>query len=109
MIKVLKTLRIAIEVNLTSNNVLVLDTFTKEEFRSDDALVRMKGLGVPLVLGTDDDGICPIYECKTHGRHISVAREYCLAIETSQLKTQSEIETLIANGINRAFVRPPSP
>ena len=102
----LKTKQIPIEVNLTSNNILIADTFVHEEFGPADVLRGLNELGLRLILSTDDDGICPIYECKAHGRHISVSREFCLAIETKLLKTVHDIDSLISTAMNCAFVFP---
>jgi hypothetical protein len=49
----------------------------------------------PLVLETDDDGIWAIHKCQRHYHHISVAAEYCQAIECGDILEKEELQKMI--------------
>jgi len=108
MRKFLRENRIPIELNMTSNDMLVTDVFSRDVGRRNlNPLSHLRAMldeGLFVVIGTDDDGIWPIHKCQSHYSHISVASEVCNAIFTCNL-TGAEVLGLL-NRANQARFQP---
>eukprot|EP00041_Stephanoeca_diplocostata_P037403 m.1416275 g.1416275 ORF g.1416275 m.1416275 type:complete len:869 (+) comp25029_c0_seq123:163-2769(+) len=82
---------IVLEVNVTSNHVLLCGTGldASEQINDVYAMVcRMLELDLPIIFCTDNDGIWPIAACIEHEYHRSVAHQFCVCMmnETSSSK-----------------------
>lgn len=100
----LKENDIVCELNPTSNHMLLSSTFSSNENPKNERTLRMfLRERVPVVLGTDDDGIWAIHKCRRHHHHVSVAAEFCQAIECGDIQTSEELQSLIQWGRKSAF------
>jgi adenosine deaminase len=98
---------IVCELSPTSNHMLLPSTFhTGDRIANRRTLRCFLDEQLPVVLSTDDDGIWAIHKCKCHYRHISVAAEYCRAIECGDIGTESELQEMLWWGRYSAFCRP---
>lgn len=100
----LKDSEIVCELNPTSNHMLLSSTFgTATHLKNQRTLRMFLQEGVPVVLGTDDDGIWAIHKCRCHYHHVSVAAEYCQAIECGDIQSTEELEYMFNWGRKSAF------
>jgi hypothetical protein len=94
---------IVCELNPTSNHMLLPSTFhggTLHHQRTLPCFLREK---IPVVLATDDDGIWAIHKCKRHYHHVSVAAEYCQAIECGDIADEDQLKSMLFWGRQCAF------
>jgi adenosine deaminase len=98
---------IVCELSPTSNHMLLPSTFHNRERTTNKRTLRsFLDAKLPVVLSTDDDGIWAIHKCKCHHRHISVAAEYCRAIECGDIQNKDELEEMLYWGRHSAFCGP---
>jgi adenosine deaminase len=98
---------IVCELSPTSNHMLLPSTFHNRERTTNKRTLRsFLDAELPVVLSTDDDGIWAIHKCKCHHRHISVAAEYCRAIECGDIQSKDELEEMLYWGRHSAFCGP---
>jgi adenosine deaminase len=98
---------IVCELSPTSNHMLLASTFHSGARIANRRTLRcFLDEQLPVVLSTDDDGIWAIHKCKCHYRHISVAAEYCRAIECGDIRTESELQEMLWWGRYSAFCKP---
>jgi len=95
--------KIIFELNPTSNHMLLSDSFNGTNITNDRTLTAFFKLNVPVTLCTDDDGIWPIGKCTEHNSHISVAHEYCMAINRGEITELEQLISLIKNSRQYAF------
>ena len=79
--------KIVSELNPTSNHMLLIG--------NKRTLARFFELNLPVVLCTDDDGIWSIRKCSAHYSHISVAHEYCAAIEAGEIDSSDKLREML--------------
>lgn len=89
--KFVKEENIVLEVNVTSNHVLLCGTGLDASEQINDVysmVYRMLELDLPIIFCTDNDGIWPIAACIEHEYHRSVAHQFCVCMmnETSSSK-----------------------
>ena len=77
---------VAVEINLTSNDVILGVTGDDHPFEI------YRAYGVPVLLSTDDEGVS----------RIDLTHEYARAVETYDL-TYAEVKTLSYNSLRYAF------
>jgi adenosine deaminase len=99
----LKTENIPCELNPTSNHMLIPATFGRETVTNDRSLTAFLKYDLPVVLCTDDDGVWAIRKCSCHYHHISVAHEFCDAIQRGEITSIPSMEKLISDGRNYSF------
>lgn len=102
----LKALKITFELNLSSNHTLLADNFISATSRYCDAaasLRRFLDLELPVVLSTDDDGVWPIANCRAHHTHVSLAAEYCRAIDLGAFTETAHIVAMIDRAFEERF------
>lgn len=96
--------KIVCELNPTSNHMLLPSTFHTNNSNANKPTLRcFLEEGLPVVLATDDDGIWAIHKCKRHYHHVSVAAEYCQAIERSDILRKVELTEMLWWGRQSAF------
>jgi hypothetical protein len=96
--------KIIFELNPTSNHLLLSDSFVgTDKLTNDRTLSTFFDLNIPVTLCTDDDGIWSIGKCVHHHHHISVAHEYCVAIDRGEITTLDQLISLIQNSRQYAF------
>ena len=90
---------VPIEINLTSNSYLIHDPSVgmSDELR-----------GAACILSTDDDGIWAAGSCDLHNRHVSVAREYCVAIREGIIKSELQLQKFLDLSLYHAFYPRPT-
>jgi adenosine deaminase len=101
--KFLRDHHIPCELNPTSNHMLIPATFGGRTVTNDRTLTAFLEEGLPVVLCTDDDGIWAIHKCSCHYHHISVAHEFCDAIQRGEIHSEECVEKLISDGRRYAF------
>lgn len=100
----LREQEIVCELSPTSNHMLIPGTFNNcSAVTNDRSLESFLKKKLPVVLCTDDDGIWAIKKCASHHHHISVAHEFCEAIERKEIKFKDQLEKLISDGRKFAF------
>jgi len=99
----LKEKDIVCELNPTSNHLLLSDSYTKTTLSNNRTLAAFLKEGLPVTLCTDDDGIWAIHKCPKHYHHISVAYEYCQAIEHGDITTIKDLKDMLDAGRTYAF------
>jgi hypothetical protein len=96
------------ELNPTSNHMLIPGTFVRNQTVTNDrSLEGFFKHQVPVVLCTDDDGIWAIQKCERHHHHISVAHEFCEAIDRKEIKDKKQIDPLVSDGRKYSFAKRP--
>jgi hypothetical protein len=110
--KLLKDKEIAVEINITSNYVLLPNTagainnvFLMVKKMLDDKLI--------VIPGTDNDGIWPLSGCLEHKRHSNIAQELCTMLmhpvtaaslaEIDPRTNKSQLMSMIENGHKNTF------
>ena len=97
--------KIAFEVNITSNAYLLGPALRAGNYEKAIRLDSLRELGVPIILGTDDDGVWPIDRCTNpsgHPMHISLVAEYCRAID-SKLIELNDLEVALTDAKEFCF------
>jgi len=96
---VLRRFQIVCELNPSSNNMLLADTFsTSEHIKNNNTLKVFINAKLPVTLCTDDDG------CKVHHSHINVTSEYCNEIENENIPNAHYINMLVNYARKSAFI-----
>lgn len=98
----LKSKNVVCELNPTSNHMLLPDTFSSDHSGNRRTLRTFLNAKLPVILCTDDDGIWALNKCVEHRRHISVAHEYCSAVQNDGLR-RGEIEKMLDLGHQQRF------
>jgi hypothetical protein len=94
------------ELSPTSNHMLLPDSFCGDGGLSNSrTLTAYLKAKLPVVLCTDDDGIWALQKCVSHHRHISVAHEFCNAIQNEEL-TSADLKALMDAAIDAKFWPP---
>lgn len=88
--KFLRDKGIVCELNPTSNHMLLSSSFDGDNSNT-RTLRKFLTERVPVCLGTDDDGIWSIPRCNLHNSHVSIAAEYCKAIECGDIQSEKEL------------------
>jgi adenosine deaminase len=101
----LKEKRVVLELNPTSNHMLLTDSCVSKDGANTRTLPIFLQEGLLVVLCTDDDGIWAIHKCPHHYQHTSVAYEFCQAIERCEITTADQLDELV----NRAYAAAFSP
>ena len=99
---------VPVEVNLTSNCMLLADNFADAEFCHRNQLAEFHKHSFNVLLATDNDGVCPIPPCKEHDRHSSLAKEFCLGITLGAIGADTwSVHELTTNARLAAFIKAP--
>lgn len=100
----LQRYKIVCELNPTSNHMLLPSTFQQgAQLQNHRTLPTFLKEKLPVVLGTDDDGIWAIHKCKCHYHHVSVAAEYCHAIDCGDITNNADLKDMLVWGRKSAF------
>jgi hypothetical protein len=87
--------RIPIEVNLRSNEILVIG-----RLGNFNAVKRLTDMRIPVVFCTDNDGIWEVDEVlrDTEQKHVSIAAEFARAINKNEIRSYCVADQFVANG-----------
>lgn len=97
-IKILKDKRIPLEINLRSNEFLVMGMENKKAVE-----ILSQKMHVPIVLSTDNDGVWDV-QTKNKGKwYRSVAGEYASAIQEGVIPNKARLEQFIKDSESACF------